>query len=62
MSARSSQPPGTRTARGRRWKMLAGAMLGLAALGVFLVPAWRTHKLAARVQAGLPALPDAKTS
>ena len=70
MSARSSQPPGTppasgrpgpRAVRGRRWKMLAGAMLGLAALGVFLVPAWRTHKLAARVQAGLPALPDAKT-
>jgi HemY protein len=37
---------------------LAGTILALAALGVVLVPIWRRHAMRARVQAGLPALPD----
>lgn len=46
--------PGT----GRGWAVLAGTILALAALGVVLVPIWRRHAMRARVQAGLPALPD----
>ena len=42
----------------RRWAVLAGTILTLAALGVVLVPIWRRHALIARVHAGLPSLPD----
>jgi tetratricopeptide (TPR) repeat protein len=70
MSTLSDQPAEVAPATGpnaphaARWRsrvMLAGVILALAMLGAFLVPVWRRYNLVALVEAGLPALPDAKT-
>jgi len=54
-------PLGPTPARWRGPAALAGLILLLAGLGALFIPSWRRHQAVARVQAGLPALPEART-
>ncbi len=49
--------PQVRGGKSRRW-LIAGVILGLAGAGAIAVPFWRRHALVARLQAGLPPVPD----
>ncbi len=64
---RPTQPADPFPAHGqvrRRWRRpvaLAGAILLLGVLGTYLTAGWRCREVVGRVQAGLPASPDART-
>jgi tetratricopeptide (TPR) repeat protein len=53
-------PDRSKPARRRGWLIALAALVGLVALGAAAVPFWRSSRLVARVQTGLPAIPDLK--